>query len=115
MGNKVITVVVVYNFQAVPDTQLWPLIIKFFSLHHDLVDLIAQRESLFRAPLDFPRLKSYFQEIEIVLGRLKQTLQEIQRLAPQNSPLWNQIEEGWFRGTINEVYPLLKDLTDRNH
>ncbi len=94
--------------------QLWPLVTKFFSLQHDLKDLVAQREPLFSAPLDFPRLKSYLQEVEIVSDRLKKCLQEIERLAPLNSPLWVTLQEETFQGTINQTYPLLKDVSERN-
>lgn len=99
-----------------PDTDinLWPLVTKFFSLQHDLKDLIAQREPLFSAPLDFPRLKSYFQDLEVLTARLKKSLQEIEKIAPLNSAAWAVLQQETFQGTINQTYPLLKDVNERN-
>lgn len=87
---------------------------KFFSLQHDLNDLVRERESLFRAPLDFPRLKTYFQDLETVTARLKKTLQEIEKLAPLNSALWKKLEQEKFEGTINQTYRVLQDVSERN-
>ena len=94
--------------------RLWALITKFFSLHHDLSDLVLQREKLFRVLLDFQMLRSYFQDVETVTGRLKNTLNEAEKLAPPNSHLWKALQEEVFEGRINQTYLLLKDVSERN-
>ena len=95
-------------------SQLWLLMTKFFSLQHDLNDLVTERESLFRAPLDFSRIKTYFRDLEAMTRSLRNALQEVERLAPLNSVLWKKLEQEKFEGTINQTYRVLQDVSERN-